>query len=333
MDRSDNRTAITVGIFLAIGLVVFILGVFTLGSQSKSFSKSVRISAVFDDVAGLKSGNSVWFSGVKVGSISKIKFIGAGQVDVDMKIDEASQPYIHRNAGVHIGSDGLIGNKIIVIDGGTPQAPVIAEGDVLQSEKMTSTDDIMKTLQQNNQNLLSITGDFKLLSRKILQGKGTVGTLMADSLMAVQLRNSMRNLEAATGSAARMAVQLDRFSNTINTKGGLADKLFTDTATFNKLSASVAQLQQTAKNASAITDNLNKATNKFNTNDNAIGILLNDPAAAGQVRSTISNLQQSSVKLNDNMQALQSNFFLKGFFKKREKAKQDSIKAAEKLKQ
>ncbi|MFD0749831.1 MlaD family protein [Mucilaginibacter calamicampi] len=333
MDRSDNKTAITVGIFLAVGLVVFILGVFTLGSQSKSFSKSVRISAVFDDVAGLKSGNKVWFSGVIVGSISKIKFIGAGQVDVDMKIDEGSQPYIHRNAGVHIGSDGLIGNKIIVIDGGTPQAPVIQEGDVLQSEKMTSTDDIMKTLQQNNQNLLAITGDFKLLSRKILQGKGTVGTLMADSLMAIQLRNSMRNLEAATGSAARMAVQLDKFSKTMNTKGGLADKLFTDTATFNKLTATADQFQQTAKNANAITDNLIKATNKFNSNDNTIGILLNDPTAAGQVRSTLNNLQQSSVKLNDNMQALQSNFFLKGFFKKREKAKQDSIKAAEKLKQ
>jgi phospholipid/cholesterol/gamma-HCH transport system substrate-binding protein len=247
MDRSDNKTAITVGIFLAVGLVVFILGVFTLGSQSKSFSKSIRISSVFDDVAGLKSGNSVWFSGVKVGSISKIKFIGAGQVDVEMKIDEGSQPYIHRNAGVHIGSDGLIGNKIIVIDGGSPRAPVIQEGDVLQSEKMTSTDDIMKTLQQNNQNLLSITGDFKLLSRKILQGKGTVGTLMADSLMAVQLRNSMRNLEAATGSAARMAVQLDKFSRTVNTKGGLADKLFTDTVTFNKFTATAEQFQQTAK--------------------------------------------------------------------------------------
>ncbi len=332
MDRSDNKTAITVGIFLAVGLVVFILGVFTLGSQSKSFSKSVRISAVFDDVAGLKSGNSVWFSGVKVGSISKIKFIGAGQVDVDMKIDEGSQPYIHRNAGVHIGSDGLIGNKIIVIDGGSPRAPVIQEGDVLQAEKMTSTDDIMKTLQQNNQNLLSITGDFKLLSRKILQGKGTVGTLMADSLMAIQLRNAMRNLEAATGSAARMAVQLDHFSKTMNTKGGLADKLFTDTTTFNKFTATAEQFQQTAKNAAAITDNLIKATNKFNSNDNTIGVLLNDPTAAGQVRSTLNNLQQSSVKLNDNMQALQSNFFLKGFFKKREKAKQDSIKAAEKLK-
>lgn len=331
MDKSDNKTAITVGIFLAVGLVVFILGVFTLGSQSKSFSKSVRISAVFDDVAGLKKGNSVWFSGVKVGSISKIEFIGAGQVDVDMSIDEGSQPYIHRNAGVHIGSDGLIGNKIIVIDGGSPQAPVIAEGDVLQSEKMTSTDEIMKTLQQNNQNLLSITGDFKLLSRKILQGKGTVGTLMADSLMAIQLRNAMRNLESATGSAARMAVQLDKFSKTMNTKDGLADKLFTDTATFKQLSASVAQLQQTAKNAAAITDNLNKATDKFNSTDNVIGVLLNDPKAATKVQSSINYLQQSSVKLNDDLEAVQNNFLLRGFFKKREKVKQDSIKAAQKL--
>jgi len=332
MDRSENKTAITVGIFLAVGLVVFMLGVFTLGSQSKSFSKSVHISAVFDDVAGLKKGNSVWFSGVKVGSISKIEFIGAGQVDVAMSIDQESQPYIHRNAGVHIGSDGLIGNKIIVIDGGSPQAPVIQQGDVLQAEKMTSTDEIMKTLQQNNQNLLSITGDFKLLSRKILQGKGTVGTLMADSLMAIQLRNAMRNLEAATGSAARMAVQLDKFSKTMNTKGGLADKLFTDTVTFNKLTATAAQFQQTAKNAAVITDNLTKATNKFNSTDNVIGVLLNDPKAATKVQSSIDYLQQSSIKLNDDLEAAQNNFLLRGFFKKREKAKQDSIKAAEKLK-
>jgi phospholipid/cholesterol/gamma-HCH transport system substrate-binding protein len=187
MDKTENKRGLIVGLFLAIGLVVFIVGVFTLGNQSKSFSKSIHISAVFDDVSGLKTGNSVWFSGVKVGSISKIHFIGPGQVDVRMSIDETSQQYVHRNAGVHIGSDGLIGNKIIVIDGGSPQAPVVQDGDVLQTEKITSTDDMLKVLQQNNQNLLSITGDFKLLSRKILQGKGTVGTLMADSAVGTSL--------------------------------------------------------------------------------------------------------------------------------------------------
>ena len=145
MEAGENRRAITVGIFLALGLIIFIVGVFTLGGQSKTFSKNIHISAVFDDVAGLKAGNSVWFSGVKVGTISKISFIGPSQVDVKMNIDESSTQYIHRNAQAHIGSDGLIGNKIIVIDGGSPQAPIVHEGNVLQAEKLLSTDDLLKT--------------------------------------------------------------------------------------------------------------------------------------------------------------------------------------------
>ena len=323
---TDSRKVITVGIFLTLGLAIFLLGVFTLGGQQKSFEKNIHISTVFDDVAGLKKGNDVWFSGVKIGTISSIKFGGVSKVDVVMKIDEKTQQYIHRNSGVRLSSDGLIGNKIIVIDGGSPQAPIVQDGDVLQAEKMLSTDDMLKTLQQNNQNLLAITTDFKLLSHKILQGKGTVGTLLADSSMGVQLRASMRNLEAATSSAARLAGQLNQFSDKINTKGGFADKMLTDTTTFNRLKASAAQLQQAATNASVLTSNLNKASNKLNTTDNAIGVLLNDPKGAVQVQSSLYNLQQGSIKLNDDLEAVQHNFLLKGFFKKKAKDKADSLK-------
>ncbi|TSJ38743.1 MCE family protein [Mucilaginibacter corticis] len=330
MEKAENKRAVIVGLFLAIGLIVFILGVFTLGSQSKTFSKSIHVSAVFDDVSGLKIGNSVWFSGVKVGSISKIHFIGPSQVDVRMSIDEASQQYVHRNAGVHIGSDGLIGNKIIVIDGGSPQAPIIQDNDVLQTEKVTSTDDMLKVLQQNNQNLLSITGDFKMLSRKILQGKGTVGTLMADSTVGIQFRNAMSNFQKASANAAQLSAQLQRFSVKMNSKGGLADKLFTDTTTFASIKAVTNQLKQAAANTTDITNTLKATTDKFNRTDNAVGVLLNDPKAAAQVQSTIQNLQQSSIKLNEDLEAAQHNFLLKGFFKDRAKAKADSIKKANK---
>ena len=326
MAATDNRKSIIVGLFLAIGLVIFVLGVFTLGGQQKSFAKNFNISSVFEDVAGLKKGNDVWFSGVKVGTISSIKFVGTSQVDVKMKIDQATQQYIHRNSGVHISSDGLIGNKIIVIDGGSPRAPVVQDGDILVADKLVSTDDIVKTLQANNQNLLAITTDFKLLSRKILQGKGTVGTLLADSTMGVQLRNSMRNLEAATTSAAHLAVQLDKFSNKMNTKGGFADKVLTDTATFNRIKGAVTQLQQAAANASVLTDNLNKASSKLNGTNSALGVLLNDPRGAVQVQTSLNNLQQSSIKLNDDLEAAQHNFLLKGFFKKKAKAAADSLK-------
>ena len=328
MDLAENRRAIIVGLFLALGLAVFIVGVFTLGGQSKSFSKSIHISSVFDDVAGLKKGNNVWFSGVKVGTISEIRFVGTSEVRVRMSIDENSRQYIHRNAGVHIGSDGLIGNKIIVIDGGSPQAPEVTDGNVLQAAKLLSTDDIMKTLQQNNENLLSITTNFKLLSRKILQGKGTVGSLMTDSTMAVQLKASIGNLQAATASAAQMAVSLNKFSARLNTKGGFVDKVFTDTSTFPKIQAAVAQLKAATDNASTITGNLAKASNKLNSSDNAIGVLLNDPASAAKLKSTIDNLQQSSVNLNLDLEAAQHNFLLKGFFKDRAKAKADSLKKA-----
>ena len=250
MDATENRKAIIVGIFLALGLIIFIVGVLTLGSAQKTFNKSIHITAVFDDVAGLKKGNNVWFSGVKVGTISDVHFTGPSQVDVKMSIDESSQPYIHHDAGVKIGSDGLIGNKIIVIEGGSPHAPVVQDGDVLQAEKVASTDDMLKTLQQNNVNLLSITKDFKELSHRILQGKGTVGTLLADSTMGLQLRATMRNLQATTESAARMAVQLDNFGRKINTKDGLADKLLTDTTTFNKIQGAIAQLQKTVASTS-----------------------------------------------------------------------------------
>jgi phospholipid/cholesterol/gamma-HCH transport system substrate-binding protein len=326
MAATENRKAITVGIFLSLALVIFVIGVFTLGGQQKSFAKNINISAVFDDVAGLKKGNDVWFSGVKVGTISEIRFVGIAEVNVKMKVDEKTQQYIHRNSGVRISSDGLIGNKIIVIDGGSPQAPIVQNGDVLQAKKLLSTDDMLKTLQQNNQNLLAITTDFKLLSHKILQGKGTVGALLADSLMGIQLRNSMYNLQAATASAAHLATTLDRFSDKMNTRGGLADKLLTDTTTFNRIKSALTQLQQAANNAVTLTNNLNKASNKLNTTDNALGVLLNDPKGAAQVQSTLNNLQQSAVKLNDDLEAAQSSFLLKGFFKKKANAKADSLK-------
>ncbi|QKJ30157.1 MCE family protein [Mucilaginibacter mali] len=330
MDTGENKRAIIVGIFIALGIVIFVLGIFTLGSNQKTFGGGIQISAVFDDVAGLKKGGAVWFSGVKVGTINSIKFKGVSQVDVQMTVDKSLQPYIHRNAGVRISSDGLIGNKIIVIDGGSPQAPPVQDGDVLQAEKLLSTDDITKTLQQNNLNILAITTDFKKISRQMAEGKGVVGALMGDSVLAMKFRTIVQNLNNTTAATTRMALELDKFGAKLNSKGTLADNLLTDTSTYRKLRASVDNLQKSTASASEFVNNLNTASAKLNSKDNAMGVLLNDPKAASQIRSTLDNLQQGSVKLNDDLEALQSNWFFKTFFKDKAKAKADSIKKANK---
>jgi len=321
MSSKENKYAFWVGLFIAVGVVIFIVGIFTLGNQQKSFSNGLHLQARFDNVSGLIKGNNVWFSGVKVGTIKKITFTGINQVDVEFNVDQAIQKFIHADAVASISSEGFIGNKIITIDGGSPNARVIKDGEVLNSKGMLSTDDIMKTFQKNNENLLAITSDFKTLSKNMVEGKGLAGTLLADTALAMRFRAVVANLQSTTNRTAVMADELSRFGYKMNTKGGLADKMLTDTALFAKLQQSANQLQEATAKAGTLTDNLNRASNKLNTTDNAIGVLLNDQPTAAQMKSTLDQLHQSSIKLNDDLEAVQHNFLLRGFFKDREKAK------------
>ncbi len=320
MQTTETKRNVAVGLFIFLGLLIFIVGIFVLGGQQKSFVKSLRINAVFNDVGGLKPGNNVWFSGVKIGTVKTIKFFGSSQVEVSMSIEESAQHYIRKDASAKLSSDGLIGNKIIVLLGGNPKTAEIENGDILHVQKDFSTDDIMKTFQENNENLIGITSNFKKLSADMVKGKGTAGALLADSTLANSFRAIVMNLQKTTSTSAALAGQLKAFSSKLNTKGGLADKMLTDTSVFNKLSATAEQLKQTSAKASAITDNFSKASSKLNSSDNAIGLLLNDPKTADQVKATMGNLQEGSQKLNDDLEALQHNFLLRGFFKKKEKA-------------
>src|SRR5215217_1309429 len=195
MQASDNRRKITVGVFIFLGLAIFVIGVFTLGSQKKAFVKSFTVDVIFNDIQGLKSGNNVWFSGVKIGTIKKIQFFGTSQVQVFLNIEEEAHKYIHKDASASISSDGLIGNKIIVITGGTPKFPFVEDGDRLRVNTTLSTDDIMKTFQVNNKNLVEVTSDFKILARSLVEGKGTVGTLLTDQQVAADFKSIVVNLK------------------------------------------------------------------------------------------------------------------------------------------
>jgi phospholipid/cholesterol/gamma-HCH transport system substrate-binding protein len=326
MAQSDIRKQITVGIFIFLGLLIFVVGIFTLGGQRKSFVKSFTVNVIFDDIQGLKTGNNVWYSGVKIGTIKKIQFYGKAQVQVTVNIDEEAHRYIHKDAKASIGSDGLIGNKIIVITGGNPKYPFVEDGDRLLVQETLSTDDIMKTFQVNNKNLVDITGDFRTLARNLVDGKGTAGALLTDEKIATNFKTIVANLQRTTASTDRMARDLDQFSKKLNTKGGLADKMLTDTAVFARLKASVNELQKTARSASALTQNLNNASSKLTQTDNAAGLLLNDPKTADQVRAIMGNLKTSSENLNQDLEALQSNWLLKGFFKKKVKDTDTAVK-------
>ena len=157
MKESSNKRAIIVGIFVLVGLIFLLAGILTIGNLRNTFSKKLHVTAVFDDVDGLQKGNNIWFSGVKIGTIKTVRFYGKSNVRVVMNIDLASRQYIRSDAKVKISTDGLIGNKILVIEGGTTKADPIQEGDTLMVAKTLSSEEMMYTLQENNKNLVDIT--------------------------------------------------------------------------------------------------------------------------------------------------------------------------------
>ena len=66
MQTNKNTRAVIVGVFIFLGLAVFVVTVLTIGGQRKTFAKSITITAMFDDINGLQKGNNIWFSGVKI---------------------------------------------------------------------------------------------------------------------------------------------------------------------------------------------------------------------------------------------------------------------------
>lgn len=324
MKVADNRLKVIVGVFILLGLVIFVLGVFTLGSQKKTFIKSISLNVVFNDVGGLKEGGNIWYAGVKVGTIKKIRFYGSSQVLVTISVEQDAQKYIHKDATASISSDGLIGNKIIVIAAGSLKAPVIEDGDRLSVKTSLSTDEIMKTFQVNNRNLVDITSDFKILASNLVDGKGTAGALLSDQQLASSFKLIVENLKNTSVATSQLAADLNAFAKTINREDGLANKMFTDTLLFAKLQASADELQKASKSASLLTENLSKASSKLNQTDNAAGLLLNDQQSADQMREIMKNLESSSTNLNENLKALQSNFLFRGYFRK--KAKEEAEK-------
>lgn len=314
------------GIFVFLALVIFVLGVMTIGGQKSLFNRGAVITAFFDEVNGLSAGNNVWYAGVKVGTVKNIAFEQSGKVRVDMNIGKDYLPIIKKDAKAKVGADGFIGNKLVVLSGGGPSSPIVEDGNVIAAEKAGGMDEMLATLQENNKNLLSITNNLKTLSEGMIAGKGTVGKLFNDEQLFADLQQSVGNIKVAAANAQRMVGDVAGYTSQLNRKGSLANDLITETVIFSRLRSTVREIDALGDKANEVMASLTQASQnvqqKLNDNSNSVGLLLNDRQTAEDLRATIKNLQLGTRKLDENMEALQSNFLLRGFFRKQEREKE-----------
>ncbi len=193
--KKNSSNKIKLGIFVSLGLVVLILAIYYIGEKQLLFQSTFRLSGVFEDVAGLQPGNNVRLSGINIGTIESISLVSDTTVRVDIVIDESSRKFIKKDAIATIGSEGLIGNKVLVINPGTGGKKSIEDNDIIQTAQPIDVDDIMISLKTTIDNTAIITGDLAKISTNIESGKGTIGRLMMDQTWRENIQSTIVNLK------------------------------------------------------------------------------------------------------------------------------------------
>ena len=319
MEKTTSQK-LRLGLFVIIGLMLFILAVYFIGDKQQMFGKTNQLSAVFNNVSGLQLGNNVRYSGINVGTVRGITMVNDTAIRVVMLIDKAIFLHIRKNAIATIGSDGLVGNMIINIIPGKETAASISPGDEIRTLNRIRTDDMLNTLGKTNKNAAILTSDLLEITKEINQGSGTVGLLIKDSMLAKDLKQTIHYLKITGKGSAESINKINRLISSLENKDNVIGVL-KDTAVANNLKTIVYNLKQTSTEIDKIVSKVDTTIANIKNGKGAINYLSNDPELVQKIDSTMTNINDASFRLNENLEALKHNFLFRGYFRKQEKAK------------
>ena len=318
MEKKEIAQQIRLGAFVLAGLTLLLISVFFIGSENNIFSRTFTVSAVFRNVEGLKAGDNVWLSGVKIGTVSDVNIVSEGKVVVNLALKHKQNQFIQTDAIASIGSDGLVGSKIVVIRPGKSNRTV-SETDTLSTISPTDSQDLMELAKDVGENTRTLTSDLRTIASRISDGQGIVGELLTDGTIAQEIRAAVLNLRTTGTNTARASAELQSLIHELRSGPGLLPMLISDTGYANTFQNALARIEKVSVNAGEVSKRLESLTSKIDDKNNAVGVLLADTVVAGQLKNTIENAEQASHKLDENMEALQHNFLFRGFFRRQER--------------
>ena len=324
MEKSTSQK-IRLGLFVIIGLTLFVLAVYFIGEKQKMFGETSNLKTVFTNVSGLQLGNNVRYSGLNVGTVRGINMKNDTTIIVDMIIDKSIFEHINKDAIASISSDGLVGNMIINILPGKGIERAVVSGDTIHSVNRIRTEDVLNTLNTSNENISKITNDLLSITNKINTGKGTIGLLINDTLIGNDLKQTLHYLKI-TGKGTTVSIDnLNTIIRSLDDKNNLIG-VIKDTAVAHKIKSIIINLDKSSKDVNKVITNLNSTILQIKEGKGALNYLSNDPKLVQKIDSTMTNINQASFRLNEDLEAVKHNFLFRGYFKKQAKAKAKAAK-------
>ena len=120
MENKDSKTKFFAGLFFIIGIIIILLGIFTIGKNKGLIQSKFQVTVLYKNVGGLMEGAPVLLAGVNVGNVAIVDFLEHGfngrQVRVVLNIFSQYRKQIEKSASFAIKTEGILGEKIIEID-------------------------------------------------------------------------------------------------------------------------------------------------------------------------------------------------------------------------
>jgi phospholipid/cholesterol/gamma-HCH transport system substrate-binding protein len=318
MKKTTNEK-LKLGIFVIIGLFIFIVAIYFIGQRQNIFAKTFSISTNFNNVNGLINGNNVRYSGINVGTVKSITMVNDSTINVVMLIEEKMINHIKKDAIATIGTDGLVGNMIVNIIPGNGVNGAISSGDIIKSYTKIGTSDMLNTLSVTNENAALLTAKLLKIADAMADSKGTFGMLINDTIVSNNLKLTVNQLRIMSIEASKSMKELNSIISSINFNESIAGTLLNDSLQSLKMKNIITNLENSTNEITDVITNMNATIANVKEGEGALNYLSNDAEFVESLKETIKNINEGTDKFNQNMEAFKHNFLTRGYFRKLER--------------
>jgi phospholipid/cholesterol/gamma-HCH transport system substrate-binding protein len=280
------------GMFVTIGLLLFIVSIYLIGKQKNLFGSTFKLKTIFRSVSGLQVGNNVRFAGINVGTVDNIQIMSDTAVEVDIIVQKDVQRFIKQDATASIGSDGLMGDKVLVIGPGSTGKSSIEENSTLIADAPIDMEQIMGSVKTSVDNAKIITGQLALFTSNMNNNNGLLHKIMGDEGFANDLKSTMSNLQASSD-------QFARFTTKMNSGQGALSKMVADSSFANKLDSTLTNLQSGTK---GLSDNMEAAKHNILLRGYFKKKKKQEIKRQQQIQDSIKAVQPDTMKIKSNSQ-------------------------------
>lgn len=321
MEKKPMNT-VKLGLFVIAGLFFLVFLLYMIGSNSNLFGSNYILKTRFENVQGLKAGNNVRFAGIEVGTVKKLNILSDTVIEVEMILDEKMKDVIRKNAVVAIGTDGLVGNKVVNILASKFPADLASEGDVLASRKPIDTDDMLRVLYKTNTDIAIVVDNLKTTVARI-NNSTALWSLLNDNSLPADIKKSAENIRLATAKANTMVNDLSTVVSDVKSGKGSLGAILTDTSFAVHLNEAIGKINLVGDEAMQLSEQIASVVAGLKTDINSgkgpIHSVLKDSVMAATINQSLINIQNGTDGFNANMEALKHSFLFRGYFRKLEK--------------